>query len=457
MNLLVLAQAATAPAPGDPFAVAKVALRRFFSGSTLCAPESIPSAIPIQALALGVGLLVLLVVVHQGPRRALKQLFDVPGHARAVQSAIGRFRRSGRMAAALFGSAVLAWTVWQSRFFANQDRLEDLSNLLRRKSVSELAAEQGILAALTPLRDLCTLSGNLVMLLALAVVIFKVSADRWNMYDDFDPKLSKPLPRWTSPAWAAAWAFTLYRIACLIWRPDGQPLGILPIAEVVLVPPLMLICDALLLAWVLCELRHGQSDSVSPPLTQTVSEAIERLPAAALVCLLVMPSRYVAATASLAIRSFSGTPPAWVQRLLATVLIDWGLVWFQCAGFVFISLVGAAALARDGGGLVRVWRQTLRTQGARMLVLVLGTLLATGGLTFLAYLSVLSLPGQPWVLAAADSYAHYVSLPLGLILVAMLVELAHQSSSSISMPRPEGDAPSVLEFDEATPAAASVS
>ena len=39
---------------------------------------------------------------------------------------------------------------------------------------------------------------------------------------------------------------------------------------------------------------------------------------------------------------------------------------------------------------------------------------------------VLSLPIQTWVLGAADSYAHYATLPVGLLLTAGLVELFHR-------------------------------
>jgi hypothetical protein len=45
----------------------------------------------------------------------------------------------------------------------------------------------------------------------------------------------------------------------------------------------------------------------------------------------------------------------------------------------------------------------------------------------MAYALVLSLPAQPWVLATADGYAHYATLPIGLILTAALVELGQQA------------------------------
>lgn len=441
MNWQLLAQAAPAPPGIDPFAVAKVALRRFFGGGTLSSPEPIPSTTPIVALAAGLALFALIVVATQGPGTALRQLLDIPGLWRVFQATLDRFKRSGRMAAALFGSAVLTWTIWQSRFFADTSRLEDLSNLLKRKSLPELSLEQGLLAALMPVRDVAALSSNLVMLLALAALVFKVSSDRWNTYDDIEPDPAHRLPGWTSPAWAAAWAYSLYRIATLIWRADGQPLGIFPIAEAIIVPPLMLICDALLFAWVLSELRFGQSDSISPPITQSVAHAIARLPSAMIACALIMPARYLATAASLTLRCFPQSPPAWLQRALGTLLIDWGMAWVQAAAIAALTLIAAATYGRDRGGALYVWRQSLKYQGGRMLATLIVAMLSVGACVALTYLTVLSLPAQPWVLAAADSYAHYVSLPLGVLLIAAFVELAHQATTK----SPSG---STLEIDD---------
>ena len=48
-------------------------------------------------------------------------------------------------------------------------------------------------------------------------------------------------------------------------------------------------------------------------------------------------------------------------------------------------------------------------------------------LSALAYSVVLLLPPAGWVLPAADSYAHYATLPVGLWTLAALVELAQRS------------------------------
>ena len=53
---------------------------------------------------------------------------------------------------------------------------------------------------------------------------------------------------------------------------------------------------------------------------------------------------------------------------------------------------------------------------------------------------VLLLPSQSWVLAAADSYAHFATLPVGLWTLAALIELAERSLPTASLRRTVGQA-----------------
>ena len=53
--------------------------------------------------------------------------------------------------------------------------------------------------------------------------------------------------------------------------------------------------------------------------------------------------------------------------------------------------------------------------------------LAAGAVSAVAYLVVLSHTAAPWVLNAADSYAHYGTLPVGLWMLSALVELGERS------------------------------
>lgn len=419
----LLAQATNSA--GDPFAVAKIALRRLFAGSTLSSPEIAPSTTPLLALAAAIGLLLILVLVVQGPAAAFRQLFDLPGHWRTFQASAARFRRSGRLIAVLCGAFVLSWTVWQARGYASSARLEEIGNLLRRKSVTETALEHGTLAALTPLRDITSLSGNLILLCAAAFVVFKSTTDRWSI--SRAAAQSGVATRWTTVAWVSAWAFTLYRIACHLSNPDGWPLTRLPVVEVFIAPPLVLICDALLLAWVLAELQQAESDSAGVPIDLTVQRTIRKLPRAIIACALVFPARYVAHAVWLGLSSLPPNAPPFVRQMAADILVGWGLVWVQVAGLAFLPLVGAAAWAGHKVGLVQTFIRTVRSHGARILAAVVGSGIAAAACCFFAYAALLSLPSQPWVLTAADSYAHYLTLLVGLLLAATLVEVSQQA------------------------------
>ena len=67
-----------------------------------------------------------------------------------------------------------------------------------------------------------------------------------------------------------------------------------------------------------------------------------------------------------------------------------------------------------------------------------------GATSGLAYFAVLAMPMQSWVLLAADSYAHYASLPIGLIGLAALVELGSRSALPITARKPIDESRDVL-------------
>ena len=188
VELLLLAQTAPAAspsattAPADAAMIPLLALKRWFGSATLASPIGTPSKVAVWAWLTGLGGLLVMAILAQGPAKAFAQLLDLGGLMRLVSAGIGRLKRSGRLVAILLAATVVSWTAWQTPLHNVQEKKEDLALLLKSKSRAEFAGEQGTLAALTPLRDLLDMGDNLILLVATATLVFKFSADRWGRY-----------------------------------------------------------------------------------------------------------------------------------------------------------------------------------------------------------------------------------------------------------------------------------
>jgi hypothetical protein len=283
---------------------------------------------------------------------------------------------------------------------------------------------------LTPFRDLCGLGDTMLLMLAASVLVFKVSAERWDL--DADERDTAAVPGWTTPAWGAAWLYVLYRVIVLIVSPEGYPVSGSLYVEPVVVPVLLLASDGLLLGWVLVELRHAITDAADDSVRLEVAEAVRWLPAAVLACVAALPARVVAVAAYLSLRYV----PAGLLGGLNWLLLGWGLTVLQAASLVVLPVLGAAALGPIRGGTGRVWWHMLREEGGRLVAVVAGGVAACGLASALAYAVLLQFPAGSWVLAAADSYSHYATLPLGLMMLATLIELADRASRGRTGDRP---------------------
>ena len=426
------ANTAATTVSSDAALVPILALKRWYGSLTLSSPEAVPSqdalwsALTLGSPLIGFAALVFLAILIQGPRRALGQLLDLPGLARLASAGIGRLKRSARLVAVLLGTTVVAWTAWQTPLHNVSDKRDELALLLKSKSRGEFAVEQGILAAVTPLRDLLGLGDTFVLLVGAAALVFRHSADRWGRFDD-SPGGGRSSGGWTTACWGGAGLYAIYRLASLIKDIEGlPPLGGCLFVEVAAVPLLMVLADGLLLAWVLVELRglgSGEDDAGFD-----VAGVVAIVPAAILACLVGMPARYAATTAGLALlhdhlpKSVAGSP--WVL----TFLRGWGLVWLQAAALSTVGLAGVAAWSRGTwGDALRGYGRLLRDEGGRLAALLAVIGVGVGTTSALAYYVVLAMPVQPWILLAADSYAHYASLPIGLFGLAAMVELGGRS------------------------------
>ena len=170
-----------------------LALRRWCSSLTLSSPQAFPSLHVLWAFVAGLCALLVLAILFQGPFAALKQVFDLVGHASLVRKAARRVWRASRMVSIAIGFTVVSWTASQAWVFTQESRKADLVMLTKSRGLGELAIEQGMFAALTPLRDVAGLADNLPLLIIAAIMVFRASFE---------------LPGWGAPAAGPGWPAT---------------------------------------------------------------------------------------------------------------------------------------------------------------------------------------------------------------------------------------------------------
>jgi hypothetical protein len=435
---LVWAQAQAPPVGVNESAMYFLALRRWCSSLTLSSPQLGPSLNGCWALLSALGLLLVVSALLQGPARAFGQLFDLVGHARLIQNGSGRVWRAGRLVSGAIGFTVLAWTASQALTFERQSGKSDLLLLTKTRGIGEIALEQGLFAGLTPLRDVAGLGDNLPLLMLAALLLFRASMEPLPVGRALTGHAlltTNPRPRagWTTVAWGSASLYVLYRIVSRLAGSVDLPMGGGPVAVAALIPLLMLVSDAVLLAWVLSELRRAGRDQSGEDRLE-VRPAIGLLPGALMACAVALPARYLATFLWLGSAYLPTTVKATSIGSYLRWQLGWGLSYVQAAALLLVGLGGVVAWSRGTlKGAIAGYVRLLAAEGGH-LVAALG--MATAAACVLAapaYAVLLLLPAQTWVLAAADAYSHFATLPIGLWTLAAFVELAERSLPSASL------------------------
>jgi hypothetical protein len=224
------------------------------------------------------------------------------------------------------------------------------------------------------------------------------------------------------------------------------PMGGCIVVEAAVVPALMVLADAVLVAWVLVELRNAGLGDQEVDSLDVVGVTLV-IPAAALGCLLAFPARYVATAVGLVANYH--LPPYLMTLTPVTSYLrwqsGWGLVDFQAAAVMTVGVLGAVAWSRGtAGDALKGYFRLLAAEGGHLVAALALAGVAAGAVSALAYMLVLSLPYSIWALAAADSYAHYGTLPVGLLLLAALVELGERSLPMASPAQDQSDPDAVI-------------
>ena len=93
-----------------------------------------------------------------------------------------------------------------------------------------------------------------------------------------------------------------------------------------------------------------------------------------------------------------------------------------------VGLIGVVAWSRgDVGGFSAGYQRLLKAEAGHLIATLAMAGVAAAMLAGSAYAVVLLMPAQTWVLAAADSYSHFATLPIGLWTLAALIELTERS------------------------------
>jgi hypothetical protein len=249
----------------------------------------------------------------------------------------------------------------------------------------------------------------------------------------------RPQPGWSTIAWGSAALYGLYRLVSRGAGAGELPIGQCLMVETLVIPAFMLVSDGLLLAWVLVELRDaGLEDAGEDRLDPY--RVLNLLPGTLLACFAALPARYIATFVLLA----SYHLPTSMTTSVIGRYIRWqlgtGLADLQAVSLLFVGVGGVVAWTRGTltsglSGYVRL----LRFEGARLVACLSVAGVAAGGCSAVAYFVVLLLPSQAWVLPAADSYAHFATLPIGLLTLAAFIELAERSLPMATLAETSGE------------------
>jgi hypothetical protein len=433
---------ASATGIGNPAALASLAFRRWCSGVTLSSPLVAPSLDGLWAFLAGLAVLLCLALVLQGPLPALKQLVDISGHVALVRRATQRVWRAGRLIAAAITVTVLSWTGSQTLGFVTDKSDKgkaELTLLSRSRTRLELGLEQGILAGLTPLRDVAALGDNLPLLICAVYLVFRASSGTLPPPGPVPGRVAaaSPLARsrsryqalsgWATLVWGLGATYILYRLVARASGSVDLPLGGCLVAEALVVPLIMVVCDGFLLAWMLTELRRAGFGDLGEDRSHP-GHALELMPAAALACALALPARYVGTLVFLALQHLPTSVGSTSVGRYIRWQLGWGLIDLQAVAIVVLGIVGVVAWSRGSlRDAVGGFKRLLQKQAGHLIAAFAMSGVAACLLAGIVYPIVLLLPPAGWVLPAADSYAHYATLPVGLWTLAALIELAEHS------------------------------
>jgi hypothetical protein len=236
------------------------------------------------------------------------------------------------------------------------------------------------------------------------------------------------LKRRLGMVWLGLTVLAAYRAIVFLMAPNAAPMADCLYVNAFLVPALLVAADAVLLSWVVVEMGRAVSYRFEWQPDDSVA-LVRLLPNAAVTCLLLNAGRYFLVFCAIWQAQFS-TPnwpaPRWSVILsICTAAQLFGLAWIGLPAILALHLRGNLR------SLLAKYLELLRRAGGQ----ILGLTLLSVAATFLAVLPFYWIFGEmqaeTWSLLGAASYGHYMTLLVGIIILATLVQLANQEPGVI--------------------------
>lgn len=409
-------------------------IRRWVGHSTLSSPDLVGRGdYHATSWLLGLMLLMMAAIIVQGPSRFLSGIISWPSFQKLMRSSLARLRKRPIVPLVLIGCLLLSWTTSQIFSYSGPGGLDDLQLTLRTKTLWTYSLEQGFLSAIIPLRDLANLADNwVIVLIATVSAFYYTNSMQWVPVSTMSAAQRQAYIK-SQYFWFAGGFWLIYRIIVGAASEGGLPLISGVFFETVVEPAVMIGIDAMILAWVVVELRDSQT--LEPlDMKPRMSEIVQLLPAILLVNILVLPARYFVHI-------------VWIlwNNLLQTVNLKSiyynqaveSFVWFLGDGFIYLQVVAfplilvSGAVAFSSGSIRKMMKLVVGMLrfGGDKIVLLAGCLgmVNLAGVTALNLL-LISHPQEPWVLIASDSYCHYFTFLTGMILMSGLIEIASEAN-----------------------------
>ncbi|MCY2933380.1 MAG: hypothetical protein NT172_04365 [Planctomycetota bacterium] len=416
-----------------------LALKRWVSDATLTSPDTLPSP-DFQSRFWFSGLLLLLLfsLIAQGPKRFFTGLFQWSDLRQLFQQSYSRLRSRPIVPLALGGMLLISWTTSQLLSYNSRSGSDELQMSLRSRTLPVLSLEQGLLAALTPLRDLTNLADCWPMVAMAVFLAFQHNSMlQWVPRSTMTP-IMKSANFWSQVLWIAGCIWLVYRMVIGVSSYDGLPLNTGAYIEVVLEPAIMLLIDSFLLAWVLTEIRdatYSENDQMKPDFEKIAS----LLPGIFLVNFSIAPGRYFAHALWLVWNSvvdYIAVAGSASSSIINYVIwgLSWGILELQVIAFPFVILAGSLAWSQGSiQQTIRLSLRMLKKDGSLIFLMTLFCGLLNIISSAIITTLILSHPVEPWVFKCADSYCHFATLFTGLIMLSSLIEVGERSLTTANI------------------------